>query len=184
MKFNKIKIFSLAMACLMIQGTTNAYAASKKSETYTKEELNNLTPGFSVADKTKSQYKVDSYRNTYSSTTPPTDDDEEEEEIAYNFDQITASQGSQVQSVINTPRSYGNTWAKTTDGQWMYLESGVPTTGWKYVSGNWYYMSDTGIMQTGWLNYGGTWYYLYESGAMAHSTYADGYYLTSSGAMA
>ena len=182
MKSNRLRIFSLALAALVMQGTC-AFAASSKSSEYDKEELENLQPGWSWTDKDKSNYKVNSYKNTFSSKEPPTKDDDDEDSdknTKVTFDQIGPTTGNAVQSPWGNSGLY---WAKMADGSWMLLQNGVPQTGWKLVNSKWYYMNSNGIMQTGWLNDGGTWYYLYGSGEMAANTYVDGYYLGSSGAM-
>ena len=38
-----------------------------QKDTYTKDELNNLTPGFEATDIAKSNYNVNSYTNSFSS---------------------------------------------------------------------------------------------------------------------
>lgn len=44
------------------------------------------------------------------------------------------------------------------------------------------YYGETGYMATGWKQISGKWYYFYDSGAMAYSTTIDGWTLDSSGA--
>lgn len=71
-------------------------------------------------------------------------------------------------------------------GVWKYQENGTFVTGWKKVSGTWYYMQSDGVMATGWVKDKGTWYYLNSSGAMQTGWVKDKgtwYYLNSSGAM-
>lgn len=180
MKSNGLKILSLTLAGLIMQGTC---AFAKSSEGYDKKELDNLEPGWSWTDKDKSNYRVNSYKNTFSSKEQPTKDEEKdssEKENTVSFDQVGPTTENPVQS---TWGSNGLYWGQMADGKWMLLNSGVPQMGWKLVNGKWYYMNSNGIMQTGWLNDGGTWYYLYSSGEMASSTYIDGYYLGSNGAM-
>ncbi|MDD6328804.1 MAG: hypothetical protein PUA62_10220 [Lachnospiraceae bacterium] len=70
--------------------------------------------------------------------------------------------------------------------EWMFVEDGLPKSGWVDDNGTWYYMDETGIMQTGWAKDDDTWYYMDESGAMQTGWILDGsdwYYLTGSGAM-
>ena len=64
MKSNKLRILTLTIVAVLAQGTCT-YAASK--DTYTKDELNNLTPGFESTDIAKSNYNVNSYTNSFSS---------------------------------------------------------------------------------------------------------------------
>ena len=41
-----------------------------------------------------------------------------------------------------------------------YMDAnGVMQTGWKQISGKWYYFSSGGDMKTGWLQQGSTWNY-------------------------
>lgn len=181
MKSNRLKVLSLALAALVMQGTC-AFAASS-SDGYDKEEIDNLQPGWSWTDKDKSDYKVNSFKNTFSSKQPPTKDDDEDDtdsNAAVTFDQIGPTTENAVQSTWGNSGTY---WARMADGKWMLLENGVPAIGWKMVNGSWYYMNSNGVMQTGWLNDGGTWYYLYDGGQMAYNTYVGGYYLGSNGAM-
>ena len=180
MKSNRLKILSLALVGLIMQGTC-AFAAS--SDGYDKEELDNIQPGWSYTDKDKSNYRVNSYKNTFSSKEPPTKDDDKDssdKENTVSFDQIGPTTENAVQSTWGSSGLY---WARMADDSWMLLDGGVPQMGWKLVSGKWYYMNSNGIMQTGWINDGGTWYYLNSGGDMAYNTYVDGYYLGSNGAM-
>lgn len=183
MKSNRLKVFSFALAALVMQSTC-AFAANSK-DGYDKEELDNLQPGWSWTDKDKSNYRVNSYKNTFSSKQPPSKEDDKEEkdkkgDNTVTFDQIGPTTENAVQSTWGNSGVY---WARMADGKWLLLENGVPVVGWKQVNGLWYYMNSAGIMQTGWLNDGGTWYYLYDSGHMASNTYVGGYYLGPSGAM-
>ena len=72
-------------------------------------------------------------------------------------------------------------------GKWYYMtESGAMTTGWQRVGGQWYYMTESGTMTTGWQYVGDNWYYLNGSGAMLTGWQWLGgkwYYLNGSGAM-
>ncbi|NRZ87842.1 hypothetical protein DFR97_003617 [Clostridium beijerinckii] len=61
MKNNKLRILSLALLAFLAQGSCT-YAASSDKSDYTKDELNNLTPGWDAKDIDKSNYKVDSYK--------------------------------------------------------------------------------------------------------------------------
>ncbi|MGN0144882.1 MAG: InlB B-repeat-containing protein, partial [Clostridium sp.] len=60
----------------------------------------------------------------------------------------------------------GAAWINNYYGGWAYNEGNYLATGWRNISGTWYYFNSYGLMQTGWLNDGGTWYYLDKSGAM------------------
>ena len=58
-------------------------------------------------------------------------------------------------------------------------------TGWKKVSGKWYYLDKfNGDMKTGWLKLEDKWYYLNGSGVMAANQWVGNYYLKSNGEMA
>lgn len=103
-------------------------------------------------------------------------------------------------------KAVGDGWVM--DGlNWYYMSSGKLQTGWRSISGSWYwfdpytgamatgwiwdgsawyYANVIGRMQTGWLSNGGLWYYLGDSGAMATGWYMvddSWYYLSGSGAM-
>lgn len=71
---------------------------------------------------------------------------------------------------------------------WYWTVSGAPQTGWHWINGAWYWMSNTdGKMATGWVWDGSAWYYMSPSGAMQTGwQHVDGhwYYLRSNGAMA
>ena len=71
--------------------------------------------------------------------------------------------------------------------QYYYLDenSGKMATGWKQLSGKWYFLQDTGIMATGWLDQNGTKYFLNNDGSMVTGWHTEGdkkYFLTDSGA--
>ena len=75
---------------------------------------------------------------------------------------------------------------KEVSGIWYYYENSSPVTGWKNIGGVWYYFDGTGAMATGWILDGGLWYYMYADGSMATGWVSDGgvwYYMNSSGAM-
>jgi len=76
---------------------------------------------------------------------------------------------------------------KSISGKWYYYGTdGVKCTGWRYISGKWYYFGADGVMQTGWKKIGGKWYYLAGSGAMQTDWKKIGgkwYYFNSSGVM-
>ena len=183
MKSNKFRILALALIAVLSQGTCT-YAASSSKDDYTKEELNNLEPGWST-NITKSDYKVNSYTNTFSSTQIADEEEEETEDSATSI--TTTPIESNVENIpVNTIPSTGNKgdfWGKTSAGKWILFEQGVPVSGWKMVRGKWYYMDPDGVMQTGWINDGETWYYLNSGGDMAYNTYVGSYYLDYSGAM-
>lgn len=180
---NRNKIIIGTLVAMMLPCNI-VFAASSKDD-YDKEELENMTPGYSYSDINKSKYKVESDKNRFSTTQiedeDEDDDDKEEKEVA--FDQILATSGPEVVSISPSTGSRYDYWAMTTDGNWMLIEKGTPVIGWKNVRGSWYYLDESGIMKTGWVNVNGYWYYLYSSGKMASNTYVDGYYLGSDGVM-
>mgnify|MGYP001415185957 CR=1 FL=1 len=186
MKSNKFKILTLAIVAVLLQSTCT-YAASSNDDDYTKDELNNLTPGFENTDVKKSNYKVDSYTNSFSSAKTADEDDDEDDSTTLT----TATTNGTIESklgnaIVSTAPSTGNNgdfWGITSDKKWILLQQGVPVSGWESVKGKWYYMDADGVMQTGWVNDNGTWYYLNSGGDMAYSTIVDGYYLDSSGAI-
>jgi len=185
MKSNKFRILALALIAVLSQGTCT-YAASSSKDGYTKEELNTLEPGWSE-DITKSNYKVNSYNNTFSSaqtkdTTTDTTTNSTTSTTTTN-NTIETNTGNAIVSTSPSTGIKGDFWGKTSDGKWILLEQGVPVSGWKMVRGKWYYMDPDGVMQTGWINDGETWYYLNSGGDMAYNTYVGGYYLDYSGAM-
>ena len=51
--------------------------------------------------------------------------------------------------------------------KFCFDEDGYMVTGWKYISGGWYFFDKkTGAMKTGWIYDSGSWYYLGEDGKM------------------
>ena len=190
MNSKKFKILILAIAAVLVQ-STSVYATSDKGD-YTREDLENIQPGFGWEDKYKSQVKTDLSVNSYSSTKTEKEvaeelgDDSSKSSSSTSTTTNTSSSASTQNTIVSTVPSTGRAgdfWGKISGDKWMLMEQGVPVTGWKNVRGNWYYMNLEGIMQTGWVNDGTSWYYLYPSGAMAYNTYADGYYLGWDGAM-
>ena len=92
-------------------------------------------------------------------------------------------------------------WASSING-YIYIEGGVPVTGWKKIKNDWYLFDNNGVMQTGWKKSGGKWYYLIPGsgkmatgwkqisgkwyffkagGAMAAKEYCKGYWLNMDG---
>lgn len=65
--------------------------------------------------------------------------------------------------------------------KYIYIENGLPVTGWKKIGKRWYLFDDKGVMQTGWQQYDGKWYFLKSSGAMAAGEYVQGYWLNKDG---
>ncbi|RII36638.1 bacteriocin [Clostridium chromiireducens] len=57
-------------------------------------------------------------------------------------------------------------WVKNEYGAWSYTEGYGYATGWKEISGTWYFFDSLGQMRTGWIYTGGEWYYIDLSGAM------------------
>ncbi|WP_297421957.1 cell wall-binding protein [Clostridium sp.] len=189
MKSNKLKILSLAIITVLTQGACTVYAASS-STTYSKDDLNNLEPGFEYKDIDKSNYKVNSYVNSFSSAITPEEAAKNDTNSSSTSTATTATSsttdsntGNIIVSTVPSTGMKGDFWGKTKDGKWILIEQGVPVSGWKNVKGKWYYMDADGVMQTGWINDGETWYYLNSDGSMAYNTYVDGYYLNWDGAM-
>lgn len=192
MKNNKLRILTLAIAAVLVQGTCTYAATSSKDDDYTKDELNNLTPGFESKDIDKSNYKVNSYKNSFSSTQTPEEDSEDDTSDTDTSSTDTSTTATTTVDsnsgniIVGTSPSTGNKgdfWGKTSNGKWILIEQGVPASGWRMVRGQWYYMDADGVMQTGWINDGENWYYLNPNGSMAYNTMIDGYYLDWSGAM-
>lgn len=84
-----------------------------------------------------------------------------------------AASGNKNSVLSNINKSERNGWVKTEIG-WMYNENGKPVTGWKLISGKWYYLHTDGAMRTGWKQIDDKWYYLYEDGHMAKSEKIQG----------
>jgi uncharacterized repeat protein (TIGR02543 family) len=57
-------------------------------------------------------------------------------------------------------------WFKNYYGSWSYTEGDSYATGWRQISGTWYFFDDIGQMRTGWIQSDGEWYYADLSGAM------------------
>ncbi len=57
-------------------------------------------------------------------------------------------------------------WVKNYYGNWSYTEGYSYATGWRQISGAWYFFDDIGQMRTGWISSNGEWYYLDLSGIM------------------
>ena len=78
--------------------------------------------------------------------------------------------------LLNDSNAVGSFWAKTNDGQWVYVDKGELAIGWKLIHNKWYFMNSNGIMENGWIQTNGNWYYLYDNGEMAIDTITpDGY---------
>lgn len=183
MKSNKFRILTLAVVAVLAQGTC-VYAASE--DRYTKEELNNIEPGFENTDIAKSNYKVNSEINRYSSTQTSDENKKEEGKTTSTTTAnttIESTPGNIPTSTIPSTGNKGDFWGKTSAGKWLLFEQGVPVSGWKMVRGKWYYMNPDGVMQTGWVNDRDKWYFLNSGGDMAYNTYVDNYYVGWDGAM-
>ena len=76
-----------------------------------------------------------------------------------------AASGNKNSVLSNINKSERNGWVKTEIG-WMYNENGKPVTGWKLISGKWYYLHTDGAMRIDWKQIGGKWYYFHTDGAM------------------
>ncbi|MBC2478644.1 cell wall-binding protein [Clostridium beijerinckii] len=193
MKSKKLRILTLALVAILAQGTC-VYAASSSDDKdkYTKEDFDNMTPGFEWKDIDKSNQKVSSYINSFSSTITPEqaakDDKSTDSTTSTTTTTSTTStttDSAPTDEIVTTSPSTGvkgDFWGKTKAGKWILIEQGVPVIGWRSVNGWWYYMDANGIMQTGWINDNGTWYYCNASGVMQANTTVDGYVLGASGA--
>lgn len=190
MKSNKLRILALAIVAVLAPSTCVYAANSKDDDDYTKDELNNLTPGFDWKDMDRSNYRVSSFINSFSSAQTPKEkyeEDDEDDDSTTTTSTTNSTIGSEVgNSIVSTAPSTGNKgdfWGKTSDGKWILLEQGVPVSGWRMVRGKWYYMDADGVMQTGWINDNGTWYYLNSGGDMAYNTIVDGLYVNWDGSL-
>ncbi|MDB2157311.1 stalk domain-containing protein [Clostridium butyricum] len=78
--------------------------------------------------------------------------------------------------LLNDSNAVGSFWARTNDGQWVYVDKGELAIGLKLIRNKWYFMNNSGIMENGWIQTNGNWYYLYDNGEMAIDTITpDGY---------
>ena len=78
--------------------------------------------------------------------------------------------------LLNDSNAVGSFWARTNDGQWVYVDKGELAIGWKLIQNKWYFMNSSGIMENGWIQTNGNWYYLYDNGEMSIDTITpDGY---------
>jgi len=57
-------------------------------------------------------------------------------------------------------------WVKNYSGSWSYAEGYSYSTGWRQISGTWYFFDDIGQMRTGWIYTDDAWYYSDLNGAM------------------
>ncbi|WP_294373735.1 lysozyme [uncultured Clostridium sp.] len=181
----KLKILTLVLSLLMLQGIGANAASSSKKDDFDKEEIENRLPGFGAYDIAKSDQYVKSGKNTFSAKKAISmDDDDQEDNVIseYKYDQVGPISATDIVSMMAIEGTNAQ-WGRASDGKWIYLENNAPGIGWKMVKGYWYYMDGNGIMQTGWVNYKGSWYYLYSNGQMARNTWINGYYVGDSGAM-
>ncbi|MBN1040059.1 hypothetical protein DVW12_15270 [Clostridium botulinum] len=84
-------------------------------------------------------------------------------------------------AIALNPMSASAEWKSNSTGFW-YTEGSSYITGWKQISGQWYYFDSNGYMKTGWIYDNGNWYYCWGNGQMAKDTTVDGYCLNSNGA--
>ena len=78
--------------------------------------------------------------------------------------------------LLNDSNAVGSFWARTNDGQWVYVDKGELAIWLKLIRNKWYFMNNSGIMENGWIQTNGNWYYLYDNGEMAIDTITpDGY---------
>ena len=86
------------------------------------------------------------------------------------------------------PLTYDEEKLKAAPWYYLYPETGIMQTGWKYLGNKWYYLRSSGAMATGWIKDGSTWYYLDQSNGDMKTGWAyvgnKWYYFRSSGAMA
>ena len=68
--------------------------------------------------------------------------------------------------VTLSPIGVSAEWSKNYYGNWSYIEGYRYITGWKQISGTWYFFDDFGQMRTGWIQSGDEWYYADLSGAI------------------
>ena len=83
--------------------------------------------------------------------------------------------------IIVAPMKANAEWKQDNTG-WWYTEGSSYATGWRNISGQWYYFTDNGYMKTGWIKDNNDWYYLYNDGSMAANTFVDNYYVGFDGA--
>ena len=180
----KIIKFTAFLLCVFIIQSSSVIAKSSNND-YSKEELRNLTPGWSNSYKDKSEQKINSDRNPFSTLVidDDDDDDDDKENEENKYDQINTPEGTSVIDVSHSTGRINDFWGQTPEGDWMLIDNGTPVVGWKLVKGYWYYMNDSGIMQTGWIRYNGDWYCLYSDGKMARNTNVYGYYVDNNGVM-
>ena len=50
-----------------------------------------------------------------------------------------------------TPVGASAAWIKNYYGNWSYTEGYSYATGWRQISGTWYFFDDIGLMRTGWI---------------------------------
>jgi len=65
-----------------------------------------------------------------------------------------------------TPVGASAEWIKNYYGNWSYTEGYSVATGWRQISGKWYFFDYLGQMRTGWISSNGEWYYADLSGEM------------------
>ena len=91
----------------------------------------------------------------------------------YYFDQegVMVTGEVEIDGVLQSFNDYGRwlgkagEWVQTAQG-WQYQQNGVPITGWKKISNQWYWFDRNGLMADGWKSIDGNWYY-FSSGAMS-----------------
>ncbi|MBO5495685.1 MAG: leucine-rich repeat protein [Eubacterium sp.] len=76
---------------------------------------------------------------------------------------------------------------KQISGEWYYFNGeGKMLLGWQEINNNWYYFDSSGAMQTGWVEYEDHWYYMNSNGVMQTGWIHVGnywYYMNQYGAM-
>lgn len=79
---------------------------------------------------------------------------------------IVASVVTSTLLITLAPIGTSAAWIKNYYGNWSYTEGDGYATGWRQISGIWYFFDDIGEMRTGWIQNGDKWYYMDLDGAM------------------
>lgn len=99
--------------------------------------------------------------------------------------EVTSSEyNSYVKSKSTGTTTSPQTGWKQVSGKWYYYTAAGKHTGWLSYDGSWYYMDSYGVMKTGWASIGGKWYYFTSNGMMKTGWLQSGskwYYLSSNG---
>lgn len=103
----KLKVFTFVLSALMLQSICVNAASSKKSDEYTREEIENRRPGFYASDIAKSVQYVNSGKNTFSAKEAPSIDDEDDYEPIenYTYNQVGPISASDIVTINAIPGS-------------------------------------------------------------------------------